>query len=147
MGDYYDPLAFRKPSAFTRLSSRKAKGAGADPPKKAAANYPLDRIFNQVQVSSTHSARRGDTEPHLGRLQKSVDDLKASTASLFALHDASREVRETNIGASAASVKEVEAAARLAEDVGRRIVGDNQTATDAHAEKLTVATVERLLRS
>jgi hypothetical protein len=150
MGDYdYDPKASRNPSAFKRLTSGSAEDSGAATPKKAAAgSLPIGRIFNQVQFSSTAQGWEKSSEPHLGRLQSSVEDLKASTATLFSLSDASREVREANIGASAASVKEVEASARLAEDVGRRIVGDNQSATDAHAgKKLTAANVERLLRS
>jgi hypothetical protein len=150
MGDYdYDPKASRNPSAFKRLASGNAKESGAATPEKQAAGYlPISRIFNQVQISTTAKGWGKNSEPHLGRLQSSVEDLKASTATLFSLSDASREVREANIGASAASVKEVEAAAGLAEDVGRRIVGDNQSATDAHAgKKLTAANVERLLRS
>jgi hypothetical protein len=125
MGDYdYDPKASRNPSAFTRLASGSAKDSGAATPKKAAAGpLPISRIFNQVQFSTAAQGWEKRSEPHLGRLQSSVEDLKAS-------------------------VKEVEASARLAEDVGRRIVGDNQSATDAHAgKKLTAATVDRLLRS
>ena len=44
-------------------------------------------------------------------------------------------------------MKEVEAAVRLAEELGRRIVDNDHAATEAQAEKLSVATVERLLRS
>lgn len=150
MGDYkHDPKATLYPSAFQRLNSGNAQDSGADPPKKGAAGaLPMARIFNQVQVSFTRDGTKGAGEPHLGRLQRSVEDLKASTATLFSITDSSREVREAIIGASAASVKEVEAAAQLAEDVGRRIVGNNKSATDAHAgKKLTAANVERLLRS
>jgi hypothetical protein len=80
-------------------------------------------------------------------LSGAVEDNKASTATLYALSDASREVRDAIVGASAASVKEVEAAVRLAEELKKRIVDNDQAATEAQAEKLSVSTVERLLRS
>ena len=80
-------------------------------------------------------------------LNGAVEDNKNSTVTLYALSDASREVRDAIGGASAASVKEVEAAVRLAEELKRRIVDNDQAATEAQAEKLSVSTVERLLRS
>jgi hypothetical protein len=66
---------------------------------------------------------------------------------LYSLSEASREIKEANFAASAASVKEVEAAVRLAEELRQRIVDNDRSATEAQAEKLSVATVERLLRS
>lgn len=147
MGDF-DPSAARKSSAFRRLASKKAGESGADPPKKrAGGNYCRSSIFNQVQISSGSAWSKGGSDPRLAGLNRAVDDLKASTHTLFNLSEASREVREANFGASAASVKEVEAAARLAEDLGRRIVDNDGAATEAQADKLSLQTVERLLRS
>jgi hypothetical protein len=80
-------------------------------------------------------------------LDGAVEDNKNSTVTLYALSDASREVRDAIVGASAASVKEVEAAVRLAEELKKRIVDNDQAATEAQAEKLSISTVERLLRS
>lgn len=147
MGDF-DPSAARRTSAFRRLASKKAGESGADPPKKWTSGNPCRfGIFNQVQVSSGSSWGKGSSDPRLAGLNRAVDDLKASTHTLFNLSEASREVREANFGASAASVKEVEAAARLAEDLGRRIVDNDEAATEAQADNLSRATVERLLRS
>ncbi len=148
MGDYdNDPSASRFSPAFKRLSSRKTGISSVDPPsKRASIGSSRSSIFNQVQVS-TSASRRGRGDPRLSGLQDAVDDNKASAFTLYSLSDASREVRDANLGASAASVKEVEAAARLAEELRQRIVDNDQAATEAQAEKLTVATVERLLRS
>ena len=148
MGDYdKDPSASRHSPAFKRLCSRKTGGAIADPPgKRASIGSSRSSIFKQVQVSSTAS-RRDSGEPRLAGLQAAVNDNKASAFTLYSLSDASREVRDANVSASAASVKEVEAAARLAEELRQRIVDNDHAATEAQAEKLSVATVERLLRS
>lgn len=147
MGDYdKDPSARRNP-AFKRLSSQKSGISNADSlGKRSSIGSSRVSIFNQVQVSTTAS-RRGRGDPRLSGLQEAVDDNKSSAFTLYSLSDASREVRDANIGASAASVKEVEAAARLAEELHERIVDNNKTAKEAQAEKLSVSTVERLLRS
>ena len=148
MGDYgNDPSASRKSPAFKRLTSGNAGVSSADPPsKRSSLGSSRNSIFNQVQVSSS-AKRQGGCEPPLAGLEGAVDDNKASAFTLYSLSDASREIRDANLGASAASVKEVEAAVRLAEELGRRIVDNDQAATEAQAEKLSVATVERLLRS
>lgn len=148
MGDYdKDPSASRNSPAFKRLSSRKCGVSRADPPgKRSSLGSARSSIFKQVQVS-TSGSRKGGGEPRLNGLQGAVEDNNASAFTLYSLSDASREVRDANIGASAASVKEVEAAVRLAEELGRRIVDNDQAATEAQAEKLSVSTVERLLRS
>lgn len=148
MGDYdNDPSASRNSPAFKRLSSRKAGITRAEPQsKRASQGSARSSIFKQVQVSTT-GQRPGVGEPRLFGLSGAVEDNKASTATLYALSDASREVRDAIVGASAASVKEVEAAVRLAEELKKRIVDNDQAATEAQAEKLSVSTVERLLRS
>jgi len=148
MGDYdNDPSASRHHPAFKRLSSTKSGGSSADVKgKRSSSGSPRGSIFNQVQVSVT-ATRRGKGDPRLTGLKDAVEDNNATAFTLYSLSDASREVRDANIGASAASVKEVEAAARLAEELGKRIVDNDQAATEAQAEKLTVAAVERLLRS
>ena len=148
MGDYENDLsAARKSPAFKRLTAGNVGYASADPSSK---RYPLGSsrgsVFNQVQISS--SARwKGCCEQRLVGLEGAVDDNKASAFTLYAISEASRDVRDTNFGASAASVKEVEAAVRLAEELGRQIVDNDHAAAEAQAEKLSVAAVERLLRS
>jgi len=148
MGDYdNDPSAARKWPAFKRLTSGNAGVSSIEPAsKRSSLGFSRNSIFNQVQVSST-AKRQECCEPRLAGLEGAVDDIKASAFTLYSLSDASREVRDANLGASAASVKEVEAAVKLAEELGRRIVDNDQAATEAQAEKLSVATVERLLRS
>lgn len=148
MGEYdNDPSASRKSSAFKRLTSGNAGVSSADPPsKRSSLGSSRNSIFNQVQISSS-AKRQGGGEPRLAGLEGAVDANKASAFTLYSLSDASREIRDANLGASAASVKEVEAAVRLAEELGRRIVDNDQAATEAQAENLSVATVERLLRS
>ncbi len=149
MGDYdFDPSAARRSPAFKRLSSQKAGSSRADPPsKRSSAGSPRGSIFNQVQVSKSSPRRDPISDPRLARLEDAVDDNETSALTLYSLSDASREILEANIGASAASVKEVEAAVRLAEELRQRIVDNDQSATEAQAEKLSLATVERLLRS
>lgn len=148
MGDYdNDPSASRNSAAFKRLSSRKAGISRAEAQTKwSSPGSARSSIFKQVQVSTT-GQRSGGGDPHLFGLNGAVEDNKTSTVTLYALSDASREVRDAIVGASAASVKEVEAAVRLAEELKKRIVDNDQAATEAQAEKLTVSTVERLLRS
>lgn len=144
----FDSSSSRKSPAFKRLASKKAGASGADPPGNMAFSGSCGvSIFNQVQVSKCSDQRCACESSSLAGLREAVDDLHASASTLYSLSEASREVRDANWGASAASVKEVEAAARLAEELGRRIVKDNQTATQAQAGKLNVATVHRLLRS
>jgi hypothetical protein len=148
MGDYdNDPSASRNSPAFKRLSSRKAGITRAEPQsKRSSQGSARSSIFKQVQVSTTGQRPVGG-EPRLFGLSGAVEDNKTSTATLYALSDASREVRDAIVGASAASVKEVEAAVRLAEELKKRIVDNDQAATEAQAEKLSISTVERLLRS
>jgi hypothetical protein len=103
-------------------------------------------IFNQVQVSKSSPQRALISDPRLARLGDAVDDNETSAFTLYSLSEASREIQEANLSASAASVKEVEAAVRLAEELRQRIVDNDQSATEAQSEKLSLATVERLLR-
>jgi hypothetical protein len=149
MGDYdFDPSAFRRSPAFRRLSSQKAGNSRADPiDKRFSIGSSRNSIFNQVQVSKSSPRREPISDPRLARLEDAVDDNQTSTFTLCSLSEASREIQEANISASAASVKEVEAAVRLAEELQQRIVVNDRSATEAQAEKLSVATVERLLRS
>ncbi|MEN9846166.1 MAG: hypothetical protein RIS36_1313 [Pseudomonadota bacterium] len=86
-------------------------------------------------------------DSRLARLEDAVDDNKTSSFTLYTLSEASREIQESNISASAASVKEVEAAVRLAEELRQRIVGNDPSANEAQAEKLSLAMVERRLQS
>ena len=125
--------AARSPSVVKRLLVS-TLGEGAE----EALQSGQERIWDNYAKGATNL-------PSL--LEGAVDDNKASAFTLYSLSDASREIRDANLGASAASVKEVEAAVRLAEELGRRIVDNDHAATEAQAEKLSVATVERLLRS
>ena len=149
MGDYdFDPSAARRSPAFKRLASKIAGSSRADPSGKGSSKgYSRGSIFNQVRVSKNSSRGDSISDPRLARLEDAVDDNKSSTSTLYSLSEASREIIEANISASAASVKEVEAAVGLAEELRRRIVDNDQSATEAQAEKLSLATVERLLRS
>ena len=149
MGDYdFDPSASRRSPAFKRLSSQKAGSSRADPcDKRSSKGSSRGSIFNQVQVSKSSPRRDPNADPRLARLEDAVDDNETSTFTLYSLSEASREIQEANMSASAASVKEVEAAVRLAEELRQRIVDNDQSATEAQAEKLSLATVERLLRS
>jgi hypothetical protein len=104
-------------------------------------------IFNQVQVTKSFPQGRSADDPRLARLKDAVDDNSKSTFALNSLSEVSREVQEANIGASAASVRDVDAAARLAEELQRRIVDDDLSAREAQAEMLNLVTGDRLLRS
>jgi hypothetical protein len=148
MGDYdNDPSASRHSPAFKRLASRKAGISRSEPQNKQSSRGSARcSIFKQVQISTT-AQRSVEGDPRLFGLDGAVEDNKNSTVTLYALSDASREVRDAIVGASAASVKEVEAAVRLAEELKKRIVDNDQAATEAQAEKLSISTVERLLRS
>jgi len=149
MGNFdFDPSASRRSSAFKRLCSLKAAGSGADPQRKRSSRESSrGSIFNQVQVSM--SSPRGDatSDPRLARLEDAVGDNATSAFTLYALSQASREIQESNLGASGASVKEVEAAVRLAEDLRQRIVENDPLAREAQTERLGLASVDRLLRS
>jgi len=149
MGDYdFDPSASRRSPPFKRLSSQKAGSARADRcDERSLRGSSRASIFNQVQVSKSSPRRDAIPDPRLARLEDAVDDNEASAFTLYSLSEASREIQEANLSASAASVKEVEAAVRLAEELRQRIVDNDQSATEAQAEKLSLATVERLLRS
>jgi hypothetical protein len=149
MGNYdFDPSASRRSPAFKRLASQKAGSSSADPPgNRSSIGSSRGSIFKQVQVSKSAPWRESTSDPRLARLEGAADDNSASASTLYALCETSQEVQEANIGASAASLKEVEAAVRLAEELRKRIVDNDQTASEAHAEKLSKATVERLLRS
>jgi hypothetical protein len=149
MGKFdYDRSASVNLSAFHRLASGSAEGFGAGKAGRGASKGPTRHtIFNQVQVSGGSQRRASSGEPRLAGLYGAVDDLRASAETLGRLSESSREVLEANVGASAASVKEVEAAAKLAGDLGRRIVEDDLAATEAQADNLTPDVVERLLRS
>jgi hypothetical protein len=104
-------------------------------------------IFNQVQVTKRSPQGCSADNPRLARLKDAVDDNAKSTFALNSLADVSREVQEANIGASAVSVRDVDAAARLAEELQRRIVGDDLSAREAQAEMLNLSTADRLQRS
>lgn len=147
MGDYeFGPSASRRLAAFKRLASQ---NPGSSRPDSGGKRSPIGSqtgsIFNQVQVA--RGSPRRDTMPDssLARLEDAVDDNKTSSFTLYTLSEASREIQESNISASAASVKEVEAAVRLAEELRQRIVGNDGSANEAQAEKLSLAMVERRL--
>ena len=149
MGDYdFDRLAARRFPVIKRLSSLKAGSSRADYSSKGASiGASSGSIFNQVKASKSTPRREPVSDPRLARLADAVDDNETSAFTLYSLSDASREIQEANVSASAASMKEVEAAVRLAEELRQRIVESEQSATEAQAEKLSLATVERLLRS
>jgi hypothetical protein len=149
MGNYdFDPSAFRRSPAFKRLSSKKAASPSADSPgKRFSMGSSRSSIFNQVQVAKSFPQGRSADDPRLARLKDAVDDNSRSTFALNSLSEVSREVQEANIGASAASVRDVDAAARLAEELQRRIVDNDLSAREAPAEMLNLTTVDRLLRS
>ena len=149
MGNYdFDLSASRRSPAFKRLSSLKAASSSVDSPgKRSSMGSSRDSIFNQVQVTKSFPQGRSADDPRLARLKDAVDDNSKSTFALNSLSEVSREVQEANIGASAASVRDVDAAARLAEELQRRIVDDDLSAREAQAEMLNLVTGDRLLRS
>jgi len=148
MGDYdFDPSASRRSPPFKRLSSQAGSARAGTSDERSLRGSSGGSIFNQVQVSKVSPRRDAIPDPRLARLGDAVDDNVASAFTLYSLSEASREIQEANLSASAASVKEVEAAARLAEELRQRIVDNDRSATEAQAEKLSLATVERLLRS
>jgi hypothetical protein len=141
------PSAICACSAFKRLASGKTAVPSAQPARTSDALGCLWRsVFNQVQ-SSPAVARGGGCEPRLAVLEDSVKDNTASACALHSLFDISREIRDANIGASAASVQQVEAAAMLADELRRRIVAREGAAAEPHAPTLSAPTAERLLRS
>ncbi|MEY4669771.1 MAG: hypothetical protein RL518_2470 [Pseudomonadota bacterium] len=144
----FDPSASRRSPAFKRLSSTKAASQSVDPSDNRSSKGSLRAsIFNQVQVSKSSPKGEAYFDSKLARLGDAADSNIASAATLHSLFDTSREIQDANISASAASVKEVDAAVRLAEELRERIVENERTAGDAHAQRLNRATVERLLRS
>lgn len=149
MGKFdYDPSKSLNISAFQRLSSGRAGSVGRENSSGGCLiSSSRHSIFNQVQVLGSSMRRPSLCVPGLEGLHGAVDDLRASAATLAGLSENSREVLEANVGASVASVKEVEAAASLADDLGRRIIEDDLAATEAQADKLTPELVHRLLRS
>jgi hypothetical protein len=83
---------------------------------------------------------------NLSGLESSVRDLKDSKDTLGTILGSSDEVVREIQAASSASVRDVEEAARLADEISSQIEGSEQVAKDAQAGGLTPERVSRALR-
>lgn len=131
-------------SAFQRLASGSVKGSSSQPAKSASESPPPSSKERGIEASDDAATKSVFNK--LSGLESSVDDLRESKNTLGAILGESDDVAKEVVAASSASVRDVEEAAKLAEDISFQIERSAQLAEDAQASGLTPARVERALR-
>jgi hypothetical protein len=139
----FDPA---KPSAFQRLISGRVanrdSGAAGQSEQKQVSGAG---IFKEVPAVSSGADNGPAARAALSGLSSAVRNVSDSTDAVSSLGDAFDEVRRSNRQASEVSVREVQAAAQVADELQDRIRGDLQVATDAQGKGLSSDTIQRFL--
>lgn len=131
-------------SAFQRLASGNVNGSPNQPTKAANESAPQGGAGEEIKASDDAATKSIFNK--LSGLESSVRDLQDSKATLGSILEDSDEVAREIVSASSASVRDVEAAAQLADELSSQIVESGQLAEDAQASGLTAERVQRALR-
>ena len=132
-----DPLDSSRPSAFNRLASARIKGAES---QRNSAQRQEIKVFREVG-----NAEKRAIPPHgLNRLEDAVSNNSQSRQALTHIAEEG-DVSAVNAASSHASVRDVDKAHSLAEDLRRRILKNQDRARDAQ-DNLAPETVKNLLR-
>ncbi len=146
-GFSFDPLAPPRTAAFNRLASVKVGEGGVQPNGEASPAPPAREIFNEF--SSPAADRPADEAPPqrvaLRALESAVDNLSESSKALEYITSSTKEVEQAMSDAADVSVKDVEAAAKLADELYGRILENERLAREAHDAMLSREAVQRFL--
>ncbi len=142
-GFSFGPSGLPRPAPFDRLLSANV-GGGVESNGEASPAPPARQIFNEF---STKGGDQGDPpEPlALRGLETAVDNLSQSSSVLEYIANPAQEVEKANSDAAEASVKDVNAAAALADELYQRIRDNERLARQAHEGKLSQESVQRFL--
>lgn len=142
-GFSFDPA---RPSAFQRLIS----GTVGSPDTSSAGRSQQRQIsgasvFNEVPAADGGTDSAPPARAALSGLSTAVKNLSDSTDAIASMGDAVDEVQRSNKQASEASVRDVQAAAQVADELQNRIRDDLKRASDAQGKGLSLDSVQRFL--
>jgi hypothetical protein len=130
-------------TAFQKLVTQNVNGSPPSISQPESGRTGEERIFREVQSAPD---KVDQTTSRLSGLEAAVTNLSESRVSLEQLNSSNEDVAGANSEASKASVRDVDAAAQLADTLFSQILGDEEVAKDAQAGALTPDRVERALR-
>ena len=139
----FDPS---KPSPFQRLISGRV-GAPVSNATTAAGERQNSgaSVFKEVPAADGGTDSAPPARAALSGLSTAVKNLSDSTDALASVGDAVDEVQRSNKQASEASVRDVQAAAQVADDLQNRIRDDLKRASAAQGKGLSMDSVQRFL--
>jgi hypothetical protein len=139
----FDPS---RPSAFQRLISGRVAAPGADPAAKTEQKKSSDvSIFNEVPAPSGGADVGPPVKAALSGLSSAVRNLNESTDTLAAMSGAVEEVQRSNMQASEVSVREVQSAVQVADELRNRIRDNLRLANEAQGKGLSSESIQRFL--
>jgi hypothetical protein len=146
-GFSFDPSGPPRTTPFKRLASAQVGGSGVASSGEASPAPPAREIFNEFSISDPHGVAQRDPPERvaLRALESAVDSLSESSKTLEYITSSTVEVEQANSAAADVSVKDVDAAAQLADELYGRIRENERLAREAHDAKLSQESVHRFL--
>ena len=135
-----------KRSAYRRLIAGRIS-AGAEIAAAPRISWTDSRvgIFREIPTQLESHLDLIQQSLVLSGLEAAVVNTNESSDTMTRIWEGAGDVHSSNIGASALSVQEVDAAVKLAEEPHEQIVRDRIRAKEAHAARLGTHAIQRLL--
>ncbi len=130
-------------STFQKLVSQNVNGSPPTTIQPESGRTGEARIFRAVKPAPE---KLDQATSRLSGLEAAVTNLSESRVSLEQLSSNNDDVVGANSEASKASVRDVNAAAQLADTLFSQILGDEDVAKDAQVQSLSIDRVQRALR-
>ncbi len=145
-GFSFDPSGPPRSAAFSRLLSAKMVG-GVESNEEASPAPPARQIFNKFSTPPLEDGAQRDPPEMvaLSGLESAVDNLSQSSTVLGFIASSTEEVEQANSDAAEVSVKDVNAAVALANELYERIWENERLARQAHEGSLSRESVQRFL--
>lgn len=146
-GFSFDPSGPPRAAPFKRLVSAHVGGAGVPLKAEASPAPPAREIFNEFNSPASDGLAQPDPPGRvaLRALESAVDNLSESSKALDYITSSTTEVERANSDAADVSVKDVDAAAQLADELYERIRENERLARQAHDANLSREAVHRFL--
>ncbi len=119
---------------------------GADPAARAEGKRSSDvSIFNEVPAPNSGADSGPPVKAALSGLSSAVRNLNESTDTLAAMSGAVEEVQRANVQASEVTVREVQSAVQVADELTGRIRENLRVANQAQGKGLSQESIQRFL--
>jgi len=143
-GFSFDSSGPPRPS-FQRLLSTNINGPNSDRSSNAKPSGG-GKIFNELSVEGPKKAgEEPQTNALISPLESTIQNLKETSDTITRIAGVRSEVEDINSESSKVKVRDVDNAAKLAEDLSQRIRGDEAQASRAQVDGLSFSKVQRIL--